>query len=82
MKYPDSWRGIKDSFGEKNSYPQKIVLHSSLTTFCLSDFLIIQKWIDYAKGVHDPTAKLFQNLGIVYNDVFKNAALRCRFKGA
>ena len=77
MKYPKAWRAIENSFDEKNSYPQKQVLHSSLTDFCLSDFLIIQKWIDYAKGLNDPTAKLFKDVEIVYKEVFEIAAIRC-----
>ena len=32
-------------------------LQPSLAGFCLSDFYIIQKWIDYAKGLKDQSVK-------------------------
>ena len=44
--------------------------------FCLSDFHIIQKWIDYAKGLDDPAAKWFEDRPVIFKDVFNIATDR------
>ena len=69
MKYPQKWKSIEAQFDdefEKHSGP----LFKSLSYFCLSDFLVLEKWIDYAKGIGDPTSHLFSDLQIKYHDVF------------
>ena len=37
---------------------------ASLPEFCLSDFYIIQKWIDYAKGIGDQSSEIFNETKI------------------
>ena len=49
---------------------------SSLPCFCLSDFYIIQKWIDYAKGLSDADAEKFTRLDIVYPEIYNAARNR------
>ena len=54
----------------------KTFVNPSLRQFGLSDFLIIQRWIDYAKGLGDPTSLLFESLPVEYEDTFKVAQNR------
>jgi len=44
--------------------------------FCLSDFYIIQKWIDYAKGIGDQSIKVFEDRPIIYQDIYDKAKER------
>ena len=48
----------------------------SLSEFCLSDFYIIQKWIDYAKGIDDQTVRVFNNMPIIFPDIYELAQQR------
>ena len=49
-----------------------------LKSFCLSDILIIQKWVDYAKGLGDPTSELFHSYEVKYQSVYKVAKDRSK----
>ena len=42
----------------------------------LNDFYILEKWIDYAKGIKDPSAEIFFKKAIVYPDIYRAAKLR------
>ena len=44
-----------------------------LKSFCLSDILIIEKWVDYAKGLGDPTSEFFHSYEVKYQNVYKVA---------
>ena len=69
MDFPIEWKTKEDQFDKDNFVKPKENLIPSLSEFCLSDFHIIQKWIDYAKGLDDPSCEWFQDLPIVYTDV-------------
>lgn len=70
MKYPSKWQIVEDEFDQNYSDKVKSFVTPSLREFCLNDCLIIQKWIDYAKGCNDPTAELFGDIEIKYHDMF------------
>lgn len=70
MQYPATWRSIEQKFDTSLPIKPKKNIISSLNGLCVSDFLIIRKWIDYAKGQGDPSAKLFQSLPIKYSKIF------------
>jgi len=77
MRFPKTWRSIEEKFDQNESIkPSKQI--SSLSQFCLSDFYIIQKWIDYAKGIGDPTALVFNDKPIIYHEIYEAACLRSR----
>lgn len=76
MQYPQEWRALEAEFDEECPMPPRPYRNPSLNQFCLSDYLIIQKWIDYAKGVGDPTAELFCDLPIKYNEILEVAKAR------
>jgi len=78
MQYPQAWGALEVEFDVESPIPPKNYVNSSLKEFCLSDYLIIQRWIDYAKGIGDPTSKLFCGLPIKYEGIWKIAKARAK----
>ena len=78
MQYPQAWRALEVEFDVESPIPPKTYVNSSLKEFCLSDYLIIQKWIDYAKGIGDPTSELFCDLPVKYNEIMEVAKARVK----
>ena len=76
MDYPSNWKVVEKRFDKENLINPKENDLPSLSTFCLSDFHVMQKWIDYAKGLGDPTGKLFMNMPVMFQDVFDTAVDR------
>ena len=74
FKYRSTWANTESQHDKQNYYLAKE--SKSLASFCLSDVLIIRKWIDYAKGVGDPSIKHLDELPIQYHDIFNAAAKR------
>ena len=76
MEHPIHWKTIEDHL--ENQYQLKLKTYKppSISDFCLSDFHIIQKWIDYAKGLADPTSKHFEDRPILFDEVYKIAKAR------
>ena len=66
MQYPQEWQALENEFDAKTLMSPDTYVNSSLKEFCLSDYLIIHKWIDYAKGIGDPTSELFCDLPVKY----------------
>jgi tetratricopeptide (TPR) repeat protein len=78
MQFPQEWQALENEFDDKNLILPKTQLISSLKEFCLSDYLIIQKWIDYAKGIGDPTSELFYDLPVKYDEIMDVARARVK----
>ena len=78
MQYPQEWQALEVEFDVESPIPPKTYVNSSLKEFCLSDYLIIQKWIDYAKGIGDPTSELFCDLPVKYNEIMEVAKARVK----
>ena len=76
MDYPLEWQKIEKNFDKKEQIIPKHKLLPSISNFCLSDFKIIEKWLDYARGLEDPSCEKFKNKPIIYSDIYKAAALR------
>ena len=76
MDYPAKWKVVEEQFDHSSPLKPKENITPSISGFCLSDFYIIQKWIDYAKGLDDPSCKDFDNHPIVFKEVFDIAVLR------
>ena len=74
--YLNEWKAIENQFDQNSPLKPKENTMPSMSGFCLSDFYIIQKWIDYAKGLEDPSSKEFEDHPIVFNQVFDIAVLR------
>ena len=78
MQYPQEWHALETRFDTENLILPKAYVNPSLKEFCLSDYLIIQKWIDYAKGIGDPTSELFSGIPIKYEEIWKIAKARVK----
>jgi len=78
MQYPQEWHALETRFDTENLILPEASVNPSLKEFCLSDYLIILKWIDYAKGIGDPTSELFSSIPIKYEEIWKIAKARVK----
>jgi len=78
MKFPEKWKLIENQFDQNELILPNLKNHKSLQEFCLSDFYIIQKWIDYAKGIDDPSIKAFNDRPILFKNIYDIAKDRVR----
>ena len=76
MKYPQGWREKEIAFDEIYSMPPQKTKIATQPGFCLSDILIIERWIDYAKGIGDETVSAFDKRPIKYTDTYNLASQR------
>jgi hypothetical protein len=76
MNYNEEWRVIEESHDRKNPIHTNEVIRTSLSGLNLSDVLIIRKWIDYAKGIEDPSADLLNQNTVYYQDFYNKAKAR------
>ena len=75
MNYPRNWLHEEEEY-DKIHTKKLSASNPTIPGLCLSDILIIQKWIDYSKGIKDPSAKPFSKRPIIYDDIFKIAESR------
>ena len=76
MDFPIDWKPEEDQFDQDTLIKPKENLIPSRSEFSLSDFYIIQKWIDYSKGLNDPSCEWFEDLPIVFPNVYDIAVGR------
>ena len=76
MNFNKDWKVFEDSHDRKNSAYSKKIKRKSLYGLNLSDVLIIRNWIDYAKGIKDPSADLLSQNTIHYQHVYDQARAR------
>jgi hypothetical protein len=76
MSFPKEWRQLEKKFDQDELIRPKDDIIASLPQFCLSDFYIIQKWIDYAKGIGDQSIEAFNDRPIAFKDIYETAQNR------
>ena len=76
MSYIEEWRVIEESHDRKKPIHTNEVIRISLSGLNLSDVLIMRKWIDYAKGIEDPSADLLNQNTVYYQDIYNKAKAR------
>ena len=76
MNYIEEWRVIEESYDRKKPIQTNEVIRISLSGLNLSDVLIIRNWIDYAKGIEDPSADLLNQNTVYYQDFYNKAKAR------
>ena len=76
MSFPKEWRLLEKKFDQDEFIKPKENIIASLPEFCLSDFYIIQKWIDYAKGIGDQSIEAFNDRPIIFKDIYEKAKIR------
>ena len=76
MTFPKEWKPLEKKFDQEELIEPKDNITASLPEFCLSDFYIIQKWIDYAKGIGDQSIETFNDRPIIFPDIYEKAKMR------
>ena len=76
MSFPKEWKVFEQQFDQNELITPRKRKQVSLPQFCLSDFYIIQKWIDYGKGIRDQSIEAFNDRPIIYKDVYEVAKAR------
>ena len=76
MNYIEEWRVIEESHDRKKPIHTNEVIRISLSGLNLSDVLIMRKWIDYAKGIEDPSADLLNQNTVYYQDIYNKSKAR------
>ena len=76
MNYKKEWEVIEESHDKNEPFYHNDKLRVSLPGLNLSDILIIRKWIDYAKGIGDPSAELLNQNKIHYQLIHDRAKAR------
>ena len=76
MNYKKEWEVIEESHDKNEPFFHNDKLRVSLPGLNLSDILIIRKWIDYAKGIGDPSADLLNQDTVYYQDIYDRAKAR------
>ena len=76
MKYNKDWKLIEKEYDSENPTKYRRNTQPSLACLSLSDVLIIRNWIDYAKGIGDPSAQLLNHTELVCQKVYKIAENR------
>ena len=73
MSFPKEWKVFENQFDQNQMLEPDKSNKASLSQFCLSDFYIIQKWIDYAKGIGDKSIEIFNDRPIIFLDIYEKA---------
>jgi tetratricopeptide (TPR) repeat protein len=76
MSFPEEWRQLEKKCDQDELIEPDDTTIASLPEFCLSDFYIIQKWIDYAKGIGDQSIETFNDRRIIFKDIYEMAKTR------
>lgn len=78
MDYPYKWTTLEHDFDKNYHAKAKNRILPSMPGFGLSDFYIIQKWVDYAKGLDDPSCEWFKSRPVIFEDAYNAAVERKR----
>jgi tetratricopeptide (TPR) repeat protein len=78
MNYIEEWKVIEEDHDRLNPmHPNENVMES-LSGLNLNDVLIMQKWVDYAKGIGDPKADLINETTVYYQEIHDKAKARLK----
>ena len=76
MNYDQDWKEIEISYDRNNTINEHKFKKVNLSGLSISDVLIIRKWIDYAKGIGDPSADLLNQNKVNYQMIHDRAKAR------
>ena len=76
MNYNEDWKSIEQDYDSLNSIKSSKIITPSLFGLSLQDVLIIQNWIDYAKGIGDQSVHLLDQNKIFTSETYKDAKSR------
>ena len=78
MNYNEEWKIFEESFDRSNPIETNEITRTSLSGLNLNDALIIQKWIDYAKGIGDSSADILKQNTVYYQEIYDQAKARLK----
>ena len=76
MNYNEEWKSIEEDYDLLSSIKSNKIITPSLSGLNLQDVLIIRNWIDYAKGIGDPSVYLLNQNIIFSQKIYKGAKTR------
>ena len=76
MKYNENWKSIEEEFDLLNSSRSNRIITPTLAGLNLQDILVIRNWIDYAKGIGDPSVNLLKQNKIFSKTIYNKAKKR------
>ena len=76
MNYNEEWRAIEEAHDRKKPIHANKNRSPSLSGLNLSDVLIIEKWVDYARGIGDPSANLINQNPVTHQGIYDQARAR------
>ena len=76
MDYPIEWAKTEIEFDQDSLIQSKKNRLKSISGFCLIDFYVIQKWVDYAKGLGDPSSEIFNDKPVIFSEIYNAASIR------
>ena len=78
MNYNEDWKVIEEEHDRKNPMPAAENRRPNLSGLNLRDVLIIQKWVDYARGIGDTSADLINQNPVCYQGIYQTAQARLK----
>ena len=76
MNYNEKWKLIEEDHDSTSPIKSNKIISPSLSGLNLNDVLIIQNWIDYAKGIGDPSVDLLNQNTVFSPMIYKIAKTR------
>ena len=76
MNYNEKWKLIEEDHDSTSPIKSNKIISPSLSGLNLNDILIIQNWIDYAKGIGDPSVHLLNQNMVFSPTMYKIAKTR------
>jgi len=76
MNYNEDWKLIEEGHDSTSKIKSNKIISPSLSGLNLHDILIIQNWIDYAKGIGDPSVNLLSQNTVFSPTMYKTAKTR------
>ena len=76
MNYNEDWKSIEESHDSSSSIKLSKIQTPSLSGLNLLDILIIQNWIDYAKGIGDKSVHLLNQNMVFSSKIYEGAKSR------
>jgi tetratricopeptide (TPR) repeat protein len=76
LTYPKDWEKIEFKYDAANIHKLEHKPKETLRSFCLSDLHVVQRWVDYAKGLGDPSVQIFNYRKLLFREDYDIARWR------
>jgi hypothetical protein len=76
MNYNEDWKSIEEDYDSLSPIKSSLIITPNFSGLSLHDVLIIRNWIDYAKGIGDPSVHLLNQNTVFSPKIYKTAKTR------